>query len=245
MRLATDGPASHKVAEVGPTLRSLLKLRTQDELRPQDSHTDELGFTHTRHAQYFKGVPVEYGVYVAHARKGTIETLNGEVIKIGTALDATPTLSEKTALAKALVAVGAKIYSWQVPAAEKELQVLTSNPSASYYPKGELLISGDDKASTGAHLAYKFAVHAQQPASAHYVYVDAQSGEVFRRIPIAMDNNVPGTAATRYSGNQAITIDQVSGNSYRLREAIRGNGAACGTGSASIETYSGGGRRQL
>ena len=82
LRLATAGAARRAASDAGPALRSLLKLRTQDELRPQSAQTDELGFTHARHSQYYKGIPVEYGVYVVHARNGAIETLNGEVLKV-------------------------------------------------------------------------------------------------------------------------------------------------------------------
>lgn len=93
LRLATTGPSQRAAADTGPALRSLLKLRTQDELRPQSAQTDELGFTHTRHSQYYKGIPVEYGVYVVHARNGAIETLNGEVLKIKELVVA-PSISE-------------------------------------------------------------------------------------------------------------------------------------------------------
>ena len=239
LRLTTNGPASRSATDLGLTLRSLLKLQPQDELRAQNSNTDELGLTHTRHNQYYKGVPVEYGVYVAHTRKGIIETLNGEVIKIGAALDVTTKLSEQQALAKALASVGASIYRWQLPAAEKDLQTLTHNPAASYYPKGELLVSSDEKVTVGARLAYKFVVYAQQPASAAYVYVDAHTGEAFRQVPVMMDNNITGTVPTRYSGTQTITFDQVNSSSFRLRETGRGSGASCGYSTANIETHTG------
>jgi Zn-dependent metalloprotease len=240
LKLSTNGDSRRAASELGPVLRNLLKLRNQDELRPQNSRKDELGFTHTWHAQFYKGIPVEYGVYVAHSRNGAIESLNGEVVKIG-ALDAAANLSEKDALAKALATIGAKTYRWQVPADEANLKALKTDPEASYYPVGTLLVSRDEKAAAGARLAYKFAVYAQQPNSATYVYVDAHSGEVFRRLPIAQDSNAPATAATRYSGIQAITTDLVGSNSYRLRETSRGSGAALGSGSTSIETYNGNG----
>lgn len=180
-------------------------------------------------------MPVEYGTYIVHSRNGVIETLNGEIIKVG-AVDAVAELSEKAALAKALLAIGATTYRWQVPAEEKALQVFKNDPTATYYPKGELLVSRDETVAAGAHLAYKFVVFAQQPSSATYVYVDAHSGQVFRKAPVMQDVNAPATAATRYSGSQAITTDQISSNSYRLRETGRGSGASMGSGSASIET---------
>ena len=90
--------------------------------------------------------------------------------------------------------------------------------------------------AAGARLAYKFVVYTH-PAGAYCVYVDAQSGEAFRKQSAVQDSNAPGTAATRYSSNQAITTDLVGGDGYRLRESARGSGAACGSGGAAIETY--------
>lgn len=228
LRLATAGANRRAATDAGPALRSLLKLRTQDELRPQAAQADELGFTHTRHSQYYKGIPVEYGIYVVHARNGVIETLNGEVLKVGD-LAVAPSLSEQVALSKALAAVGGT--SGQALSAEN------SSPAASSNLNSKLLISRDATTMAGARLAYKFVIYTQRPIDTYLVYVDARSGEVFRKQSATQDSNAPGTATTRYSGNQAITTDLLGTGVYRLRETARGSGAACGSGSASIETY--------
>ena len=76
MRLDTR-TAPKPLAESNAVLRTLLKLTADDELRAGKQQQDELGYTHQWHAQYYRGVPVEYGTYVVHARNQVIETVNG------------------------------------------------------------------------------------------------------------------------------------------------------------------------
>ena len=234
MRLDTHATPK-PLAESYAVLRTLLKLTPDDELRVGKQQQDELGYTHQWHAQYYRGIPVEYGTYVIHARNQVIETINGELIPVKN-LKAKPALDEKAALQKALANINATVYKWQVPTEEQWIKSVKKDANATFYPKGELLIAHDGKNNTLVRLAYKFAIYAVKPASSDYVYVDAHTGDVFQRIPIAQDANSPGTAATRYSQTRAITTDAFAGG-YRLRETGRGAGSACGGSGANIETY--------
>lgn len=234
MRLDTR-TTPKSLAESNAVLRTLLKLTPDDELRVGKQQQDELGYTHRWHAQYYRGIPVEYGTYVVHARNQVIETLNGELISVKN-LKATPALDEKAALQKALAKINATVYRWQVPTEEQWVKSVKKDANATFYPKGELLITHDGKNNTLVRLAYKFAIYAVKPASSDYVYVDAHTGDVFQRIPIAQDANSPGTAATRYSQTRPITTDAFA-SGYRLRETGRGAGSACGGSGAPIETY--------
>lgn len=232
MRLDTRATPK-SLAESSTVLRTLLKLTPDDEFRAGRQQQDELGYTHQWHAQYYRGVPVEYGTYVVHARNQVIETINGEVIPVKN-LRVTPALDEKAALQKALASVNAMVYKWQVPTEEQWIKAVRNDVNATFYPKGELLITRDSKALV--HLTYKFAIYAVKPASSEYVYVDAQTGEVFQKISIGQHTNSPGTAATRYSQTRNITTDAFAGG-YRLRETGRGAGTTCGGSGAPIETY--------
>ena len=234
MRLDTHATPK-SLAESNTVLRTLLKLTPDDELRVSKQQQDELGYTHQWHAQYYRGIPVEYGTYVVHARNQVIETINGELIPVKN-LKATPALDEKAALQKALANTNATVYKWQVPTEEQWIKSIKKDANATFYPKGELLITRDGEKSTLVRLAYKFAIYAVKPASSDYVYVDAYTGDVFKKIPIAQDANSPGTAATRYSQTRNITTDAFVGG-YRLRETGRGAGSACGGSGAPIETY--------
>ena len=225
MRLDTHATPK-SLAESGAVLRTLLKLTPYDELRVSKKQQDELGYTHQWHAQYYRGVPVEYGTYVVHAHNQAIETINGEVIPVKN-LKVTPALNEEAALQKALANIKATTYRWQIPTEEQWIKTVKSDVNATFYPKGELLITRDGKNSSLVRLAYKFAIYAVKPASSDYVYVDAQTGEVLQKISIAQPSNSPGTAATRYSQTRNITTDAFSGG-FRLRETGRGAGSTCG-----------------
>ncbi len=213
----------------------MLKLTPDNELRAGKQQQDELGYTHRWHTQYYRGVPVEYGTYVVHARNQAIETANGEVFNIKN-LSTTPALDEKAALQKALATINALVYKWQIPIEEQGIKAIKNDKNATFYPKGELLITHDSKNNDLGRLAYKFAIYAVKPASSNYVYVDAQTGEVFQLVPVAQHANSPGTAATRYSQTRNITTDNFAGG-FRLRETGRGAGTACGSSGAAIETY--------
>ena len=113
-----------------------------DELRLRTSETDQLGFTHNRYDQFYKGVPVESGAYGVHIRNGLIEKTNGSFQKI-TNVDVIPTLSEEKALQQALNSFANTTFAWKVPAQEKFIKQVKNDLNASFYPKGTLLIYKD------------------------------------------------------------------------------------------------------
>ena len=105
-----------------------------------------------------------------------------------------------------------------------------SNPSATYYPQGELEIINQDASLTvvDLHLAWKFNIYAQTPLSRREIYVDAISGNVVFENDLIHHADSTGSANTGYSGTQTIITDY-TGTNFRLRESGRGNG---------IETFS-------
>ncbi len=209
-------------------LRNALGMKAEDELRVMQSETDDKGFTHEKHQQYYKGVKVEYGTYTTHAQKGLISIISGDFKKVAD-VSTSPALDEKTALKFAMKNVGAESYMWQSASEEAWLKESTGDKNATFMPKGELVICEDFTKGDGTQvLAYKFNIYAQKPVSRDYIYVNATTGEVIHKNAIIKHVNVTGTAATRYSGTRTITTDQVSATSYRLRETTRGLG---------IETY--------
>lgn len=215
--------------EANPNLlRNALGMKAEDELKVMQSETDDKGFTHEKHQQYYKGVKVEYGTYTTHAQKGLISIISGDFKRV-TDVSTTPVLDEKTALKFAMKNVGAESYMWQSASEEAWLKESTGDKNATFVPKGELVICEDFTKGDGTQvLAYKFDVYAQKPVSRDYVYVNATTGEVIHKNAIIKHVNVTGTAATRYAGTRSITTDQVTSTSYRLRETTRGLG---------IETY--------
>ncbi len=222
----TKVSASSRVS--GNLLRNALGLRAEDELRVVKTETDEKGFTHDKHEQFYKGVRVEYGTYTTHTQKGLVSVISGDFKQVGT-IATVPSLTEQTALKYALKHVGAKQYMWEDAKEEEWLKQSSGDANATFMPKGELVICENFAKGDGSHvLAYKFNVYAKSPISRDYIYVDATTGEVIHKNAIIKHVNATGTAATRYSGSRTITTDQLSSTSYRLRETTRGLG---------IETY--------
>ena len=210
-------------------LTQVLGLTADDELRVDRVTTDQLGYTHERRQQYFKGVPVEYGTFTVHAVKGQIRVANGEYKRIDPEMGIAPAIGEDAALQRALNHVGASQYMWENAAMEAWLQDIEGDKDATHFPEGELVIVQNYLAERGSaeflepRLAYKFNIYAEQPLSRDFVYVDAINGEVIHTNAIIKHAAATGTADTRYSGTQTISTDSYSG-AYRLRDYTRGSG---------------------
>lgn len=59
-------------------LKTFLQAKSDDEFRLTKETDDELGFSHLRFQQYYKGVKVENSEYLIHGRDGIIESINGD-----------------------------------------------------------------------------------------------------------------------------------------------------------------------
>ncbi len=215
-----EGRMAYRGADANRVLRQQLALTDADQMLRQGVETDQLGFTHQKFAQYYRGIRVEHAAYTVHAKGEAIESMSGDFEKIA-GLSTTPSVGESAALDKALAQVGARRYMWQTNEAD----------AASFRPKGELVVVRDSRVSaeTGPLvLAWKFNIYAQQPISRAYIYVDARSGEVVLKDAIIKHSAATGTFATAYSGTRSINDGTTTGG-YFLREGTtRGNG---------IETY--------
>lgn len=191
-----------------PFFQKLLPLRKEDDLKQVTSVKDELQMTHTRYQQFFKGVKVEGGEYVIHAREGIVETVNGNYEPVPVSLHVAPSIRADQALERAISNIRAKKYTWNMPG---------NTPDGKPVP--ELVITRLGKESQPPVLAWSFVVEATDPYSLDRVYIDAKNGRLLERIPLLCHAN----AATRYSGTQIVQTQQ-SGSTYILRDATRGNG---------------------
>ncbi|WP_435260988.1 M4 family metallopeptidase [Tenacibaculum sp. nBUS_03] len=236
-----------------PTLiRQKLKLSPNDNLLKVKSKVDDLGFTHEKYQQKFKGLKVEFSTYTAHAKNGALKSMSGELYDVKT-VNILPKLSKRAAFQRAVSHTGAEEYLWDNPKQAKSLGNYKK-------PEGELLIlPGEVIGKDKARLAYKFDIYATKPLSRGYLYIDAHTGEslffnaiikhlgehahssknlitiediISKKVAISNAPLATGNAATRYSGNRSITT-RVIGGSYVLRDNTRGNG---------VNTYNSGGQ---
>lgn len=184
---------------------------------------DKIGMSHMRYQQTLNGNPMEHGIVIAHIKDGKVVSFNGLVYK-----DVTPgsaAISATQALQKAKDHIGASIYKWELQEEENHLKWEQNDPSATYFPAGELVYTTPRGTFKGVDtkLAYKFNIYAHEPMSRQIVYVDAQTGAIVNDIEIIHHADAVGTAITGYSGSQTITADD-TGSGFRLRETGRGNG---------------------
>ncbi|CAM1354669.1 M4 family metallopeptidase [Tenacibaculum ascidiaceicola] len=220
-------------------IRQKLKLFKNDGLQKIKSNRDDLGFTHEKFQQKFKGVKVEFATYTAHAKNGSLMSMNGEFYDVGK-VKVIPKLSKAQAFQKALSHTGAEKYLWEFPDAAKEMDNYKK-------PEGELLILPREViGKKEPRLAYKFDIFATKPLSRGYLYIDAHTGEAlfYNAIIKHLDKFghvgeltehakkskkateaitaafASGTAQTRYSGTRTIETS-LSGGNYILSDSGR------------------------
>ena len=219
--------ANFRLAVANPVevMKEVLLMKPYEDLVSYRKENDDIGFTHTRYQQTFKGIPVQGAQYIAHQRGGLLDYLSGKIFDVKESVSATASISETAALSKAIAFVGAKKYKWEDLEEIAVMREAFEDPNYNYDPKGKLVIYAvnNDYAKANFRLAYQFNIFAAEPLSRAHIYVDAQTGDILGREDLLHSADADGTAYTRYSGTQKIVCDQ-NGSSYRLRESGRGNG---------------------
>jgi Zn-dependent metalloprotease len=203
------------------SLKREFNISDADNFTIVKTENDEIGFTHFRYQQTYKGISVTGGEYLLHEKNGKLVSANGNIYS-GLALNITPTISKEIAIQNAIKNVGAKKYQWENLEEENFLKKETNNPNATYYPSTELLIAPKNGIykSENFRLCFKVTINAADPYEIYDVFVDAQTGEIINKVSKIAHADVTGTANTLYSGTKTITMDSYSG-SYRLRETGR------------------------
>lgn len=198
--------------------RSLFELEARDEMRLLRTESDELNMEHHRFGQYRDGYRVYGAEYVLHENEGRITHANG---KLPAGLPETPavSLSEGAALAMALRNMQGNQYRWLDAHAEKTLQEKELDPSATFFPKGEIVWVAREAsrglAADNMVLAWQFDVYMSDGGSAR-LFLDPENGALIRRIPLEI-NCDPGSGATTWNGNATLSTSQ-SGMQFVLRD---------------------------
>jgi len=224
------------------TFKEQLNLKDNSKFSKVKLESDKSGYSHEKFQLYHQGIKVEYATYSLHSKNGKLTSMSGEYYDIKDT-KTTPTISKEAAFQKAIRQIGASKYLWQDPA--------NSSKIGYQKPEGELVFlpsmkdQGEKTTSQEVRLAYKFDIYATSPVSRGDLYIDAKTGAALyynatikhlgeyshgnttknsnRNANSAKALFVSANAATRYSGTQSIQTT-LSGSSYILSDATRGNG---------------------
>jgi Zn-dependent metalloprotease/PKD repeat protein len=188
-----------------------------------NTEKDAIGFTHLRFSVFQNDVKVANKMIIAHCLKGKLISINGD-LRVFDPPIGDFSLTEHDALILALHKVNAKKYKWENKADEEQMRNALGQDGFTYYPHGSKVIY---EKNGKARSAWMFNIYADEPLYRANVFVDASSGEILDEQNLICDADVPGTAATKYSGTQTITCD-MNGTQFQLTETSRGLG---------IETY--------
>ena len=211
--------AGVKPNELFTTYRKAMGLRKEDEMKIRKSQKDDMGYAHNIYEQRYKGILVQNAGFSEHYKNNQVEVAHGKFIE-NLDIDVNPTLSEAKSLQIALDSVAAKEYAWQNSKAEKLLQIERNDPNATYFPKGELVITEIKNGvfvAQNYRLAWVFEITSSIPRKHQYVFLDAHNGEI---IKISDGDNHNGPAQTLYYGSQNIDTQFQGfwyGNTFRLK----------------------------
>lgn len=217
---------------------SALKLDSAHSLKVSNAATDDLGYTHVRLQQYYRGLRVVNGTLISHADSKGKYLDYTDSLKRSIHIDTTPKLSESQA-----AEIASKIKSQPGTSTHPpkvELVVLpmmqlvnkrTGEPikpgphgSGPYAIPGELKAEDTESRAKEYRLAYEVRT-IEIPEHGHHVtgwrhHIDANTGEVLRSVPLF------SSAAHKGSGNGPNvgqvdfgTIDYHGG--FRMRDSFR------------------------
>jgi Zn-dependent metalloprotease len=199
------------------TYKTAFDLSGDDEMLIKKTNKDDIGFTHYKFDQTYKGHRVVYGEYIVHQQPGGIvRSANGRLIT-GIKAATVASVSEKLALDAALVYMKASKYLWQNADMEKELKRVQKDQKATYFPKGELVYAPNEEDNFNAsnyRLAWSFKIYTDDlKVLPKQVYVDALTGKMLYTVDIAM-NCSGGTGTSAFNGSVNISTE-LSGSVYR------------------------------
>ncbi|MBU0558947.1 MAG: M4 family metallopeptidase, partial [Bacteroidetes bacterium] len=202
----------------------LFKINNQtDGFITKKVFTDEIGMTHLKLQQEYKGVLVWGSELILHSTSANqIREINGKFIP-NLNIDINPSISSGGALEIALNNLGDAEYRWLNPEREKIIKEVYKNDSRSWKPDPKLMIApmhGDFE--KGEYLlVWKMTIAVDGEKLGNYEYfIDAKNGEIVNKFNSMPD--VTGTGVSNYNGTVSFeTYYNSSNQNYELYDATR------------------------
>lgn len=199
---------------------SALQLAEGTKMRPVSEQVDELGMTHLRYHQYYRGLEVEGAQFLVHAKGNRALSANGELALRFAPSVLQPSIDE----ARAWAIVRDHLHADAYYDGERLVEALKAEPS-NHVPRGTLLFTplGPELERV---LAWRFDAYVEPVAHSRRVYVDAGTGAIIKQTPL-LPNCFTTNAPTSFRGNQTFNTARanipVFGERFILADDCHGN----------------------
>ena len=154
--------------------------------------TDNLGIRHISYQQMVDGREVNNGIVLVHAKNGKVFCVNGDI------MDAT---------------IAAQYISNKITPIKAARKVRKHNPQ----PEDATLMIV--KADINGQELYRYAYEVMAEDFTAKYYVDAETGDIIKSVPLVYNADVHGTATTMYNGTQEITCYEDNGKYFLIDNA--------------------------
>ena len=202
--------------------KEILPISSEEQMKFKSAHQNEnLNQSIYKYQQYYKNIPVEFAILNLKVVENKILSVAGDYNE-NISPSNTVSISGLQSISYAKQAVPAEVYKWERKNEEQELKQALNKPDFSFDPNPTLVIL-PIQSSTNREFkyAYKLDIFTHKPLSRYNVYIDAQTGEVLRKVSVICSIDTKSTANTRYVGTQSIMSDSISPNNFVLREKNR------------------------
>ncbi len=181
-------------------------LTSNDLMKLDKEQADELGGKLLRLKQYYKSVKVENADYVLrYDKKGFLTHSYGDLgEEIDNNTNTLPSINESQALNLAVNNLDG-LAAWLDPVWEQRIRISKEDSSATYKPKGELVLISTDNGNSGKYnLAYAFDIVTINPMGDWKVYIDAKNRQLLKKISnVRGCNPVTINFTSLYNGSQS------------------------------------------
>jgi len=227
--LSSAPSKSVTTGETNTIMEDLLSLRKgTDALQFKKSAQYHDNIQVDRYQQYFKGIKVEHGEYLALSKQAQLQVLKGEFYALPSDENITPSIPMPEALDELLYFINAEEYAWEhilhlkeQYQGQTEILLALDDYFEEYYPYGELVFVDDfNTPSLDLKLAWKFDIYTAIPLGRANYYIDAHTGDILLRDAIMKH----GSGDTRYSGTRNFGSEIGSTGSFELLNTAKGGG---------------------
>jgi Zn-dependent metalloprotease len=190
-----------------------------------ENRNDKLGYHHYKVQEQYKNYDIEGAVL------NVIKNPDGSIKMTGIS----PTIQKDLplyiipftqALETAKSTVSTNFFYWEDLEHERLIKKLENNSNASFYPKEHLVWLDTTFSNDGTKyiLAYKIELYFEGEIDHKTIFIAANTGELLMDLQACSEVAAEGIAKTRYHGEQTITTDSLSPDSFVLNDKTRGSG---------------------